>query len=215
MLIRAVIVTLCLVGTAGAINQARTTEAVTLRRPLGELSMSLGGWTGQPTEPFDARTMRLLGVDEYVSRYYYAPDRSVVSLYVGYYSNQRQGDTMHSPLNCLPGSGWQPMERGRSVLTVADTPGGPARPLEVNRLVIQNGPDRQVALYWYHNHGRTTPSEYWSKFLTVAGAIRYNRTDAAMVRVIAPITTTREAAELKAAEFAAALFPQLHAHFPL
>ncbi len=36
-----------------------------------------------------------------------------VGLYVGYYASQRQGDTIHSPQNCLPGAGWQPVETRR------------------------------------------------------------------------------------------------------
>ena len=30
-----------------------------------------------------------------------------VDLYIGYYGQQHQSSTIHSPLNCLPGSGWQ------------------------------------------------------------------------------------------------------------
>ena len=37
----------------------------------------------------------------------------VAGLYIGYYQSQRQGSSMHSPMNCLPGSGWQPIRGGR------------------------------------------------------------------------------------------------------
>ena len=56
--------------------------------------------------------------------------------------------------------------------------------IEVNRVVIEKGLDRQVVLYWYQSHGRVVASEYWGKIYTVVDAIRLNRTDAALVRVI-------------------------------
>ena len=44
-----------------------------------------------------------------------------------------------------------------------------------------------MVLYWYQSHGRVVASEYWGRIYTVTDAIRYNRTDAALVRVIVPI----------------------------
>ena len=58
-------------------------------------------------------------------------------------------------------------------------------------MLIQKGLDRQVVLYWYQSHGRVTASEYWGKIYTVLDAIRLNRTDAAMVRVISPVADGR------------------------
>ena len=53
---------------------------------------------------------------------------------------------------------------------------------------------------------------------SVVDAIRYNRTDAALVRVIAPITTGgdegAQAAERLAVEFAREVFPALTQHLP-
>ena len=61
------------------------------------------------------------------------------------------------------------------------------RSIEVNRYVIRKGLDRQLVLYWYQAHGRVVASEYWSKFFLIRDAVRLNRTDGALVRVIAPI----------------------------
>ena len=40
-----------------------------------------------------------------VYRRYAAGSAPSISLYVGYYASQGQGDTIHSPQNCLPGAG--------------------------------------------------------------------------------------------------------------
>ena len=137
---------------------------------------------------------------------------------MGYYGTQRQGASIHSPLNCLPGAGWIPVEQGRLALNVASSPNGPRRTIEVNRVVIEKGLDRQLVLYWYQSHDRVIASEYWGKIYTVVDAIRLNRTDAALVRVIAPIKSrdpgALEAAEPAASGFVEALFPQLGKYLP-
>ena len=55
--------------------------------------------------------MAILRVDDYVNRVYYAPGRYGAGLYIGYYRSQRQGDSIHSPLNCMPGAGWEPVSQ--------------------------------------------------------------------------------------------------------
>ena len=132
--------------------------------------------------------MKVLGVDDYTNRSYFAPDGRRLGLYIGYHSSQRQGDTIHSPLNCLPGAGWMPTRAGPSHVDVHGTRRQAATAqIEVNRVVIERGLDRQLVLYWYQSHGRVVASEYWGKIYTVVDAIRLNRTDAALVRVIVPV----------------------------
>ncbi len=56
------------------------------------------------------------------------------------------------------------------------------RPIEVNRVVIQKGDERQLAFYWYHERGRVIASEYASRVFLMLDAARYGRTDGALVR---------------------------------
>jgi EpsI family protein len=71
-----------------------------------------------------------------------------------------------------------------------------------------------VVIYWYQSHGRVVASEYWGKIYLVLDAIRMNRTDGALVRVIAPIVTSEDQAERAAVGFAQALFPLLDRYLP-
>jgi EpsI family protein len=57
----------------------------------------------------------------------------------------------------------------------------------VNEYVVQHGESRSVVLYWYQSRDRSVASEYRAKFWVIADAIRYNRTDTALVRVIVPV----------------------------
>ena len=163
----------------------------------------------------DEDVLRVLGADDYLSRVYYQSETTAVGFFMGYYKSQRQGDTIHSPLNCLPGAGWQAVSEGR--LTIRDVAPG-AGDITVNRYVIQKGLERQLVLYWYQSHGRVVASEYWSRAFLINDAIRLNRTDGGLVRVIAPIRVDAEdggaSAERLAEQFVRTIFPVLPAYLP-
>jgi EpsI family protein len=210
---RLLAVTGCLVVTGVALGTVTRTEATALREPLSTLPASAGGWELIQDSPLDDKVLAVLAVDEYVNRAYKAPGRPWVSLYVGYYKSQRQGQTMHSPLNCMPGAGWEPVERARVAVPAQAGAASPHAGAEINRLVIQKGVDRQLVLYWYQAHGRIVASEYWGKIYTVVDAIRMNRSDGSMVRVIVPLPSqdlsAEAAAEQAALDFVRAILPDL------
>lgn len=203
----------------GALYLARNDrfEQIPLRESMATLPLRIGVWRGENLPNFDPKVEAVLGVDEYVNRYYQNDALPPVSLYVGYYQSQRQGDTIHSPLNCLPGAGWEPIHRDRIRLSMPGDAGEPPiKMVEINRLTIQKGLERQVVLYWYQSHNRIVASEYWGKIYTVLDAIRYNRTDAALVRIISPVSSpdTEQVSERAATEFAQALLPVLAGYLP-
>jgi len=220
---RAILVSLVLLAGSAYLGMASKTEPVPIRRTLEDLPMTLGEWQGQAAAPMNPQVLAILGVDDYVERYYFLPDGSMVGLYIGYYQSQRQGDTIHSPLNCLPGAGWNPVKKERVVIPVeapGRLPGEPvsSRDITVNSIVIQKGTESQLVVYWYQSQGRVVASEYWGKIYTVLDAIRTNRTDAAMVRVMAPIGAGNSGAERNAAahtiDFVKLLFPLLGYYLP-
>src|SRR4051812_43810792 len=102
----------CLVVSAGVIARADRTEIVPVRQSLEHLPLVIDAWKGAHQEPFTKEILAILGVDDYLTRVYWTPERQGVGLYIGYYQSQRQGDTMHSPQNCLPGAGWEPVSNG-------------------------------------------------------------------------------------------------------
>lgn len=215
--VRVLLVTLCVALTGGYLRSTARAETVPIRQSLALCPTLISTWNGREAGAFDARTLEVLGVDEYINRQYANRRGGVVGLYIGFYGSQRQGDTIHSPLNCLPGAGWQPVKNSRIRIPVgAPTVGEPSTngAIEVNRIVIEKGLDRQMVLYWYQSRGRVVASEYWGRFYLVVDAIRMNRTDGAMVRVISPIADSEDDAERDAVDFVQSLFPLLHAYLP-
>jgi EpsI family protein len=214
MLARAIVVFACLAGGAGVIARAQRYETVPLRTSFALFPMQVGAWRGIQEPPFDADVLRVLGVNDYLTRAYFRPDKAGVGLYIGYWESQRQGDTIHSPLNCLPGSGWDPVSK-----TTIEVPNGiGADRIAVNRYIVRKGLDSQVILYWYQSHGHVVASEYWSRLLLIRDAVRLNRTDGSIVRVIAPVLPgaddAERVAERTAAQFVTTLFPLLSTYLP-
>jgi EpsI family protein len=148
--------------------------------------------------PFDQDTLKILGVTDYLNRAYFSPTQGELGLYIGYFRTQRTGAAIHSPKNCLPGAGWQPTVSETYQLSLDD-----GRKVPVNLYVIRKDLDQQIVIYWYQSHGRVVASEYWGKYYMVADAIRLNRTDAALVRITAPVRNgNTDAAREQAIAFA-------------
>ena len=214
--VRSIIVAVLFTAAAAYLATASKAEELPPREPLSRLSMSIDQWNGRRDTDLTPEVLAVLGVDDYITRTYRRADSPLVGLYIGYHTSQRQGDTIHSPLNCLPGAGWEPLELGRKTIPVRSAEDASPRNIDVNRVVIGKGLDRAVVLYWYQSHRRIVASEYWGKVYTVLDSVRYNRTDAAMVRIVVPVpdNVSMEMADAEATTFAQALFPHLPPHLP-
>jgi len=157
-------------------------EATPPARPMNEFPREIGSYKTVAEVPFDQNTLQVLGVTDYLNRGYFSPSEGELGLYIGYFRTQRTGAAIHSPKNCLPGAGWQPSVSQIDQLSLDD-----GRKVPVNLYVIRKGLDEEIVVYWYQSHGRVVASEYWGKFYMVYDAMRLNRTDAALVRITAPV----------------------------
>ena len=171
------------------------------RTPLADMPCAIDGWRCAGDTPLDRESLDVLRVDDYLNRGYVDPAGRPAALFVGYYASQRQGDTIHSPLNCLPGSGWEPISSRAVDL------GEHASRLPANEVVVQKGLDRQVVVYWYQGRGRQIAGDYLNKFWLVVDAMRLNRSDGGLVRVVAPSPDAAEG-------FARAVAPRIQAFLP-
>lgn len=205
---RVLVIAVLFLATRAALAALSSSEAVVPARPLSSLPMTLGSWTGAPEPALDAGTLAVLGVDDYLTRMYRrGPD--AVDLYVGYYASQKRGGTIHSPLNCLPAAGWQPLSHSRVQLDLTGAP-----PIEANRYLIQRGLDKELVFYWFQSHGRTVASEYWTKAYLIFDGLTLHRTDGALVRVVVGPFTQEARAERTATGFIQALAPRLTRQLP-
>lgn len=207
MIARTAIVVVLLLGASFLGSRAVATEVSVNRAALTTLPYELDDWKGYDAQPLADDIVAVLGVDDYVHRTYLDAAGVPVNLYAGYYHSQRQGDTIHSPQNCLPGAGWRPVSSTTTTIPVA------GRDVEVNQYVIQKGLEQQLVLYWYQGRGRVIANEYRNKALLMWDAATKHRTNGGLVRIIVPIAPNIDAAS-EARAFATAVLPHLERLMP-
>ena len=200
------------------ISGARTQQRVPPRQPLSTVRVDVPGYTARDTT-VDVAEQKVAGMSHYLSRLYARTSGDPgFGVYVGYYDYQVQGKTIHSPKNCLPGAGWEPIDAG--VRTVALANGDSAR---VNRFLLANKGAQALVYYWYEGRGRVEPSEYRVKWNLIRDAARYGRTEEALVRIVVPIDMRGlkagqrpdyTAADRLASNVAAQLVPGVRAAMP-
>lgn len=174
-------------------------EAHVVRKQLKDFPRQVGSWQQTGTDGLlDNETLKVLRASDYLLRDYRSVDGRVANFYVGYYATQRDGATYHSPLNCLPGSGWIMSDPGRVMIKRPD-----GSTFAANRYLIQNGDRKDLLVYWYQGRGRAVASEYWGKIYTVLDSVRLRRSDGAMVRVTVPVDKSEAAALQMAVDLAA------------
>jgi EpsI family protein len=190
-------------------------KSMPLRLPLADaLPMEVAGFHGTDIE-ISAEEQRVAGMTSYVMRIFSddAIDtdllKSSVSVYVGYYDQQMQGRTIHSPKNCLPGAGWDALVAQPAQIQTA------AGVVHVNRYLLQRDKEKALVLYWYQGRGRIESNEYAVKWDLLRDAALRRRSDEALVRVLVPVTGTElEALEL-AERVARRIIPAVDAALPL
>ena len=205
--------TICLMlaGTASFLHYRGGPERYATREPLSDFPKQMAGWTATD-QPIDAETLEVLGTGDFLSRLYSSGQSAApISLFIGYFPTQRTGTTIHSPKNCLPGSGWA--FESSSAVMLEDAAGKTHR---IGEYVIAKDDNRQYVMYWYQAHGRSVSDEYMAKIYLVSDAIRMNRTDGALVRVITPIPSSGQLSEakLRAEAFVRELLPALPRFIP-
>lgn len=203
------LVTLFLILQALAVYGFSRRELVPTIRPLSEFPAEFGQWRLAAEGVTEPEVAELLRADDLLNRAYTSPG-GYASLFIAYFKSQRTGQAPHSPKNCLPGSGWV---KEVAEIVPLEVPGAPT--LHVNRYIVQKADDKNVVIYWYQSRDRVVANEFEAKFFVVADAMRYNRTDTALVRVVVPVDKGQiEAANNNASQFVRDVFPRLRQALP-
>lgn len=184
--------------------------------PLALMPQTIGGWNAQDF-PLDNETLSVLGDGRFLNRVYsdVGPNGRTlvppVSLFIGYFPTQRSGQSIHSPQNCLPGAGWAFLSS-----QVINLPSVNGRPYPVGEYLIGNAGEKQVVLYWYLAHGRSVANDYKAKAYMMLDALRWNRTDGALVRIVTQVAPNEslDTAQQRAIHFASQVTPLLPKFIP-
>jgi EpsI family protein len=205
------VLTLLVVVQAVLFYSASHGESTPLPVPLKAFPSRLGDWNMQREDPVDDDTLAVLKADDTLLRDYGGPQGSA-SLFIAYFKTQRNGQSPHSPKNCLPGAGFQPVEGESGRIDVPVESGS----ININKYVVTYGDDESVVMYWYQSQGRVIADEFAARFYLIADSIRRHRSDGSLVRVVvsAGNGVSRERATRTAIDFVQAAYPVVNSWLP-
>lgn len=146
----------CLVQIGGGAN-------VPLARELRTIPMRLSEWQGVE-DPIAADVLLRIGAMDTLRRSYVssAVGRDVrIDLYIAYFGGIR-GTAPHHPDVCMPGAGWDILDREMETVRL---PGFGDEPLEVHRDVFEHRATQQkrIVIWWEYIHGQNVASRAWQR----------------------------------------------------
>lgn len=198
-------------GTFGAgcilLLSVQRQQVMALREPLSALPSTIEGYRGYD-QVISEEEQQVAGMSDYVLRYFGKDSTLAFSVYVGYYAQQTQGRTIHSPKNCLPGAGWEPLSASRQQIAVG------ADSVEINRYELANKQARALVYYWYQGRGRVAASEYQVKWDLLRDAAISGRSEEALVRLVIPLNGSVQDPDGLARRVAADMVRELERKLP-
>jgi len=204
------ILTLVLVAQGVLFYTASGSERTPLASPLNAFPVLVDNWHMVQQGVVEKETLDVLKADDTMYRVYRNDSmRAEAGLFIAYFQTQRQGQSPHSPKNCLPGSGWQPEENDTVEIPVA------SGTITINHYVVSKGDDAQIVYYWYQSQGRAIAGEFAAKFYLVADSIQKHRSDTALVRITVPRPAgAAQQAQAAGVDFVKAVYPAVKAFLP-
>ena len=201
---------LVLIGALLVLQLRSSGEAVPIRKPLDSFPRVVAEWQAHEGEILDLSILDKLKAKDYLMRRDQDLAGRSVWLFIGYWDSQRAGAQPHSPKNCLPGHGWEPLEASRVAIPLSK----PFVPITVNRYLLQKDRDQLVVFYWYQSQGKAVAGELAAKMATAKNSIFRRRTDGALVRVSSPIYGNVEQTSDLLVRYVQALYPVLGEYLP-
>ena len=106
-----------------------SSEAVPIRKSLDSFPNTVGQWQAREGVLLDLDTLNVLRPKDYLMRRDQDRWGRSVFVFIAYWDSQRKGAQPHSPKNCLPGAGWEPLEASMVTIPLPH----PWAPITVNR----------------------------------------------------------------------------------
>lgn len=197
-----------LLSLAAAYVYARSEVAVPTSQPLDLFPQHVGAWhmTGQAR--FDERTLAVLRPADYLSRSYRNDKGESVSLYIGYHDGGPDSGAIHSPRQCLPGSGWN---RLSSKVSSVEFDG---QKIPYVQAIYQKDAEKQLFLYWFQVRDAIVTDEYMMKVEQIINSIKANRRDSSFIRLSVNATDRVDQAVAVGEQFIRDFYPAISQALP-
>ncbi|MFQ5644633.1 MAG: exosortase C-terminal domain/associated protein EpsI, partial [Thiogranum sp.] len=194
----------------GSINERE--EFIPDRKSFAEFPRQISEWKGR-TNRLESIYLDALKLDDYILADYVDDEGNIFGFYIAYYASQRSGETAHSPKSCLPGGGWRIESITQKNIPV-NSPAGDA--MRVNRVLIRQGEYTQLVYYWFQQRGRDITNEYLVKWYLFWDSMTKNRTDGALVRLVAQVPPGADVSlvEARMQDFIRSVAPYIDEYIP-
>lgn len=202
------IVLYILLGLAAVYVHTRSEASVPVNKPLDLFPQRAGDWVMTGQARFDERVLAVLLPSDYLSRTYENSQGERVSLYIGYHDGGPDSGPIHSPKQCLPGSGWNRLDDEARSVSVD------GQPVDYVRATYQKDAEKQMFLYWFQVRDQFLTNEYALKFAMAKNSFLSNRRDSSFIRLSVMIGEDEEKARLIGEDFIAAFLPAIQESLP-
>jgi len=198
-----------MLSLAWACTRLPSIAATPAAKPLSGFPASFQEWRMTSQNRFNEEVINVLKPTDYLSRSYERANvKQRVSLYIGYHDGGKESGEIHSPKNCLPGSGWQQLSTERIDLKE------PLGKISLVKAVYQKGDSRELFMYWFQVQDKTLSDEYSLKLAGITNSIFHGRKDAAFVRVSVPFEADEHEATAAGTGFIRDIFPLIREFLP-
>ncbi len=192
MAVRALILILLLGGAGAYAHELGGRRAEEGALPdLSRIPAQLDGWISQDHGMTESAA-EVLGADATLYRRYENAGGAQVWLFLAYFREQQVGSQIHSPRNCVPGSGWEVRSLARQDILMGRE-GQPAQ-----QMMIERQGQRQEMLYWFRTRSGTVTGEYGLKWDLLRNSLLGRPTNAFFVRFTADVGDAEAMRELLA-----------------
>lgn len=166
------------------------------------------GWKAEEV-PISDEDYRILETRNAFTRKYTGTSGQAVYIFIVYSQNNRK--VSHPPEICYVGSGATIVSHSSARIKT----GSPAFVIRVNRLVVEQGGDRQVLYYWF-KVGNAFTSNYWRQQILIALKTFLGQpASSALIRLSAPVKADNiEEANQNIEEFVRLITPDLFRYLP-
>ncbi len=203
------IIVYLLLGLTALFIYTHETVAVPVNEPLADIPTVLDDWTMVGQSRFDPGILAKLKPTDYLYRVYRDKEGNRTTIYLGYHAGGPDSGPIHSPKNCLPGSGWFELSEAKRTMQAA------GRDLSVVQAVYQNDEQKELFLYFFQVKGKVLTDEYSLKLAEITNSILYNRRDSAFIRISVPYTNEKVDAAAVGERFLVAIYPYIAEALPL
>ncbi len=197
-----------LLGVAAVYVYTRSEADVPINQPLASFPHRSGDWKMTGQARFDERVLAVLLPTDYLSRTYEDSQGRRLSLYIGFHNGGPESGPIHSPKQCLPGSGWNRLSEKVRHVTVngVDVPYVSA--------IYQKDTEKQLFLYWFQVRDQILTNEYALKLAMVKDLVLSNRRDSAFIRLSVMATDGVDKASEVGEKFIRDFYPAIREALP-